>query len=353
MVIQMTTNKENSLTSRVHIKRIMDKKTVDHCGFWLGKPQVETISLLNESLGTNSLEEIKIRFKDDIRWITPHYYKSTYQHPKGYSMRPWKEQNPHGLSGLGPLSNAESVSDLDKVNFPQSNYLNFDECLTTLKKADDVYRLSGFWAPFYHDLCYLFGTEELLIFMITEPALVKAALDKICNFYYEANELFFSAAGDLVDALFIGNDFGTQNGMMFSPDMFREYYLPWIKKFAEQAHRYGHHFVLHSCGDIYDIIADLSDAGVDCLHPLQTTAVGMKLSKLSQNFKDKMTFMGGIDTQNLLLKGSVQDIDNSIKDLFNAFGSRFILGPSHEALLPTINVENVIRMADNNRFYSE
>lgn len=341
------------MSSRDHIKNIIGKKAVDHCGFWLGKPHPETIDLLNGFLGTLSLEEIQEKFKDDIRWVTPQYSKTIYAHPEGLAMRPWKEINPHGLSGQGMLNYDSTIEDLDSIDFPESAYLDFTEILKELEKPHDTYRLSGFWCPFFHDLSYLFGTEELLVFMLTEPEIVKEANERICKFYYEANELFFQAAADKIDALFIGNDFGTQNALMISPELFREFYLPWIKKFAEQAHRYGLQFVVHSCGSIVDIIDDLVEVGVDCLHPMQTSARGMSPESLAERYLGKMTFMGGIDTQDLLLNGTIDDVDREIEKLFSAFDNGFILGPSHEALLPTVNLDNVVRLATHKRSMSD
>ena len=147
------------MTSREHIKKLISGAPVDHSGFWLGKPQPETVAKINAVLGTRSLEEIQQAIHDDVRWITPQYVASTYRHPHGKSMRPWKDANPVGLSGLGLLSNAEDVSALDAIDFPQTRYLDFTECLEQLRALGEVYRLSGFWSPFFHDLCYLFGTE--------------------------------------------------------------------------------------------------------------------------------------------------------------------------------------------------
>jgi uroporphyrinogen decarboxylase len=333
------------MTSREHIKNLIGAVPVDHCGFWLGKPQSETIAKINATLGTHTCEEIQQTIHDDIRWITPQYVASTYRHPEGKSMRPWKVANPHGLSGQGLLSAAEDIAALDTIDFPEARFLDFTECLQQLGALGDVYRLSGFWSPFFHDLSYLFGTEELLVLMLTEPEVVQAATERICTFYYEANELFFPAARGLVDALFIGNDFGTQNGLLMSPAHFREFFLPWIAKFAAQAHRHKLHFILHCCGSIPDIIEDLIAAGVDCLHPLQTRARAMEPECLAPRFNGRITFMGGVDTQNLLQNGTPADVDREIQRLLNAFGTRFILGPSHEALLPDVSVENVLRMA--------
>ncbi|MCF7944524.1 MAG: hypothetical protein K9L24_01660 [Spirochaetia bacterium] len=341
------------MSSRNHIKKLINKEKVDHCGFWLGKPHTETTDMLNKVLKTATLEEIQQVFQDDIRWITPQYVKSTYAHPDGFSMRPWKDKNPHGLSGKGLLSYNSTIKDLDAINFPKVEHIDFTEILEMLNKPEDVYRLSGFWSPFYHDLSYLFGTEELLVFLMTDPEIIKEATDRICSFYYDANDLFFKKASDKIDALFIGNDFGTQNGLIISPNLFRQFFLPWIKRFAEQAHNFGLQFVFHSCGGIADIIDDLINAGVDCLHPMQTTARGMDPETLSSKYSSRITFMGGIDTQDLLLNGTKDDVDREIKRLFNAFGNSFILGPSHEALLPSINVENVIHLAQHNRTADE
>ena len=337
------------ISSRERIKRIIHAKPVDRCGFWLGKPLPETVAKINTVLGTDSLEAIQGKFNDDIRWLTPQYLATTYQHPEGLSMRPWKVANPHGLSADAPLADAECVEDLDAVAFPESKYLDFSEAIAALKDLGEVYRLSGFWSAFFHDLTYLFGTEGMLILMLTEPEVITEALERICGFYLEANEKFFAEAEGLVDALFIGNDFGTQNGLLFSPDHFRKFFLPWIEKFAAQAHRHGIDFILHSCGGIADIIPDLITAGVDCLHPFQVNAQGMDIAGIADKFLGKIVFMGGVDTQDLLVNGSKQDVCRVAAELLEAFGKNFILGPSHEALLANVNVANLVQLAECQR----
>jgi len=336
------------MTPRETIHRLVARKGANRCGFWLGKPHPDTLSMLNKRLGTESLEEIQIVLGDDIRWITPqHHLAATYKHPEGKSMRPWRDANPHGLSGQGLLSDTSTMEDLEKINFPDARHLDFTHTLSLLDAAGDFYRLSGFWSPFFHDLCYLFGTGELLMMLIAEPELVKEALDRICGFYYEANQRFYAAAGDRMDAFFFGNDFGTQQAMMMSPALFREFFLPWIAKFAQQAHDHGYHCILHCCGSIPDIVDDLIGAGVDCLHPMQTIARGMDPGSLASRFGGRVTFMGGVDTQHLLQEGTRADVDNAVKHLLEVFGNNIIIGPSHEALLPGVNIENVVQMADS------
>ena len=292
------------MTPRQHIRELVAGHPVPRCGFWLGKPHPDTVALLNSRLGTSSLEEIQVLLQDDVRWITPQYQRSTYRHPLGKSMRPWRDANPHGLSRQGLLSRATGLQDLEAVEFPEARWLDFSETLDLLDAAGDYYRLSGFWSPFFHDLGYLFGTEELLYLMLENPELVQAATDRICGFYLEANERFFAAAGSRMDALFIGNDFGTQQGLVLSPGLFRQFFLPWIVRFAEQAHRHRYACILHSCGAVGGILGDLVQAGIDCMHPLQTTARGMEPETLGPEFRQSLTFMGGVDRKSTRLNSS-------------------------------------------------
>lgn len=334
------------MTPREHVRAMIAGAPVTHCAFWVGRPPEETQQKLHAVLGTSSLEEIQQRLGDHVRWIGPQHFATTYRHPDGLSMRPWREVNPHGLSGRGMLAETATLDDLARIPFPETRHLDFSDSLAALDACGPYYRLSGFWAPFFHDLCYLFGTEETLLLMLTAPELVHAALDKICLFYYEANELFFRAAGARIDASFIGNDFGTQHGLLFAPALFREFFLPWIERFAAQAHAYGLAFVLHSCGAIGEILEDLIAVGVDCVHPLQTRATGMNPAELARRYGTRIVFMGGVDTQDLLVHGHPDDIAAEVRTLREVFGERIIVGPSHEALLPNINPANVLAMAE-------
>jgi len=298
-----------------------------------------------DRIDKNEHQELSTFFKDDIKWITPQYTLNTYLSPDGKKMRPWKEVNPHGLNG-GPLSKVDDIKDVEEYEgWPDIKYLNFSTCIEEIRNTGDYYLLSGFWSPFYHDLTYLFGSENLLVKMCIQPDVVHSALNKLCNFYLEANELFYAQAGYLIDGFFFGNDFGTQNNLLFSPDQFEEFFLPWIKKFSKQAHDHGYQSILHCCGAINNIIPLLAKSGVDCIHPLQVKARDMQAEKLAK-YKNIISFMGGVDTQDLLPNGSPSEVADAVFNLMAHLGPNLIVGPSHEALLPDIPLENVKAMCD-------
>lgn len=327
------------------IRDLISGKPVERCGLWIGSPKAETVEILNRATGTSGEEALHLYFDDDMRWITPQYVKSTYNHPSGTAMRYWKDANPHAMAG-GLLAEASTIEEVDALMWPEIQYLNFDETHKKLEKAGDIYRLSGFWAPFFHDLTYLFGTEELLIKMLVQPELVHRALEHVCNFYLEANELFYTKSIGLIDALFFGNDFGAQNDLLMAPQQFEEFFLPWIEKFASQAHKYNLQVVLHSCGSIYRIIDHLIETGVDAIHPIQAKAVNMDAAYLAEHFERRIAFIGGIDTQDILPNGSPEEVYHEVIRVKKLLGNNIVLGPSHEVLMPNVPFENVKAMCD-------
>jgi uroporphyrinogen decarboxylase len=167
----------------------------------------------------------------------------------------------------------------------------------------------------------------------------------VCEFYLEANERFFAAARGEVDALFFGNDFGTQQSLLCGPRQFDEFLLPWMIRFIEQGHRHSLQVVLHSCGSIHPVMDRLISAGVDCFHPLQALARDMDAATLARDFKGRVAFMGGIDVQALLTSGTPDQVRAEVRRVKALLGPNLIVSPSHEAVLPNVPPQNVEALA--------
>jgi len=333
------------MNSRELVRDLIAGKPVPRCGFWLGNPHPDTWPGYYQYFGTESEEDVRRRLGDDFRWISPQFFATTYRHPDGQKLfDSLAKKEYHGIAG--PLAKCQTVAEVDAYDWPNVKYLDFSECLTSLENAGDYYRASGFWTPFFHDVMDLFGMEYYLLKMFDVPEVVQAVTDHVCNFYYEANELFFAQAGKLVDGFFFGNDFGTQRDLILSPEFFDRFILPWFRRFTDQGHRHGYQVILHSCGSIYRVIPRLIDSGVDCLHPLQALASNMNAEVLSRDFKGKISFLGGIDTQHLLVHGTPDEVKADVRRVKALLGPRLIVSPSHEALLPNVSPENVVAMSE-------
>ena len=333
------------MTSRERIKAIFAGETTDRCGLWLGNPHEDSLRSYGDYFKVSSEEELRVLLGDDIRWIRPDRIGRYYHDPSGLTTFD-RGFTGHTFGSDGPLAQWEKVKEVEAFPWPEPEYLKFDKSLQKLDDVGEHYRMGGFWTDFFHQVSDLFGMEEYLVKMYTNPDVVHAVTDRVCEFYYAANEQFFKLAGDRMDAFFFGNDFGTQRDLIMGPDQFDEFIMPWYRKFIDQGHRHGKQVILHSCGSIYRVMDRLIGAGVDCIHPIQTKAGNMDADTLAREFKGRVAFMGGVDTQDLLVNGSPEDVMSEVKCLVEILGSRFIVSPSHEKILPDIPPENIKAMAE-------
>lgn len=333
------------MTSRERIRSIIGGAPADRFGLWLGNPHRDSWPALHAYFGTTTEEELRRKLGDDLCWKCPQFFPGVYCDPQGRGMfDAGLNKKQHGQ--VGPLADCEDVGEVAEFPWPDPDYLNFDACLAALRDAGDVYRASGFWTCFYHNVMDLFGMEAYMVKMYTHPEVVQAVTDRVCGFYHEANERFFDAAGDEVDGFFFGNDFGTQLDLICGPAQFDQFIMPWFVRFTEQSHAHGYQALLHSCGAIHKVIDRLISAGVDCLHPLQALAANMDAETLARDFKGRIAFMGGIDTQHLLVHGTQQEVRAEVHRVKRLLGPRLIVSPSHEALLSNVPPANLEAMAE-------
>ena len=157
----------------------------------------------------------------------------------------------------------------------------------------------------------------------------------------KANEIFYESTKGYLDAVLIGNDFGSQTGLMVSPELIREFVFPGTKKLIDQAKSYGLKVMHHSCGSIFPIINDLIELGADIIHPIQALAEDMDAPNLRKHFYKKTAFCGGVDAQYLLVNGNPGDIVKKVNELKEIFPTGLIISPSHEAVLPDIPPANI------------
>jgi len=337
------------MTERDHFKNIINHKS-GKCGFWHGRPHPDSQKNLYSYFNVINDRELGCHLGDCFNWVYPSPADGQFwMHPDGvpmFDVLDGKER--HSLGQAGVFADCEDVSEVERFHWPDIRYCDYTaaekDVNETLANGQAV--LSGNWAPFFHICCDFFGIENYFIKMYTNPAVVEAVTEHVVDFYLRLNAKWFDLIGDRMDAVFFGNDFGSQLDMLISPEMFDIFVMPYFKRITEQAKSYGYKVVLHSCGAIERVIPRLIDAGVDALHPIQAKARGMDAKSLSRKYKDKLVFIGGVDTQDLLPFGSPEQVKDEVRRLKDLFGPNFIVSPSHEALLPNVSPENIQAMAE-------
>jgi uroporphyrinogen decarboxylase len=247
------------------------------------------------------------------------------------------------LNSPGFFEDINDLSMVDKFDWPDpSKYIDREECKRLVKNAPrDRAIMGALWSCQFQDTCAAFGMENAMIQMLAAPEMVKAVTNRIVDFYLKANEIFFEATKGYIDAVLIGDDVGGQTGLIVSCDDLRTFVLPGASLLIDQAHSYGVKVIYHSCGSVFDIIPDLSDIGVDAIHPIQAMANNMEAQKLKDNYGDKVSFVGGVDVQYLLVHGTPDEIRSKVEELKGIFPTGLVISPSHEAILPDIPPANI------------
>ena len=187
---------------------------------------------------------------------------------------------------------------------------------------------------------YLRGMEKVLTDMVTNKDFMNAYLDKLLAWIDEAGTRMVGLG---VDIIWIGDDFGMQEEMLISPQLFREFFKPrYARLFAKwKALNPRVKIAFHSDGNIYPIIGDLIEIGLHILNPVQPKS--MDPAKLKREFGKHLSFWGTIDIQEVLPFGTPQDVAREVKLRVRTVGKGggLIIAPAHN-IQPEVPLENIL-----------
>lgn len=334
-----------------HIERFyrtIERQPVDRPATWIGEPVHSAIPALLKHFGVESFLELKKKVDDDVYHVNVPYQSPTSNHVAAAFDFAKKDGLNHDyeertLTAPGFFEDYEDPEGVNDFDWPDpEKYIDPVKCRQVVEEVpEDAVPMVLAWSAHFQDACAAFGMETALIKMMTEPEMFKAVIDRIMQFYLKANEIFYEATKGKLKAVLIGNDFGSQQGLMLSPALIRELVFPGTKQLIDQAHAYGLKVIHHSCGCIYDIIPDLIELGADAIHPIQALAHNMEAERLARDFGGKASFCGGVDAQNLMVHGTPDQIIAEVKRLAGLFPTGLIISPSHEAILPDTPPANV------------
>jgi uroporphyrinogen decarboxylase len=332
----------------------IERRPVDRPASWLGVPAATALPALMSYFGAADYASLKRKLGDDV-WPVELPYHSEISDAIymafDFSQKGHIENGERTLNSPGFFEDVTDPAAVKDFPWPvASQHISPAECLRAVEAAPDDYaRLGVVWSAHFQDACAAFGMETALMNMLTEPAMFRAVIDRITAFYLEANEIFYRATRGKLDAVLIGNDFGSQTCLMLSRDLIREYVLPGTRELIAQAKRYNLKVIHHSCGAISEIIPDLIEAGADAIHPIQALATGMAAETLAGQFSGQISFCGGVDAQNLLVTGSPAQVAARVRELARLFPTGLIISPSHEAILPDIPPANIAALFETIR----
>lgn len=206
---------------------------------------------------------------------------------------------------------------------------------------------------FVHTSQYLRGFEDWFLDFARDRRLLETLFDAVLDVSLAMCREILEEVGTEADVLLASDDLGLQNGLMVSPEAYRDLIKPRHKRYFQLMHDMSPGKVLfHTCGSVVDILDDLVEIGVDVLHPVQVSAKGMDPVRLKKVWGDRLAFWGAIDTQRVLPRGSVEDVRAEVRQRVEELGrgGGYVVGAVHN-IQPDVSIENVLAMYREAREY--
>lgn len=131
----------------------------------------------------------------------------------------------------------------------------------------------------FNQASFLRGFDDFLMDLHCDRQLAEQTLDIVFEF---ENRLIARLRDFSIDAVVFADDWGTQQGLIVSPELWRAVFRPRYAAQFQELHRMGKKVWLHTCGDVYSIIGELIDIGVDVLELLQPDLLGVERLGMSE-----------------------------------------------------------------------
>ncbi len=214
------------------------------------------------------------------------------------------------------------------------------ECERLLAAREDRFCFAGIGFSLFERLWSYTGMEDALVYMIAEPAFTHALLDRILDFNLRVIDILNDYP---FDAVYFGDDWGQQRGMIMGPALWREFLKPRLAEMYRRAKKNGKFVIQHSCGDIEAVFPDLIEIGLDCYQTVQPEIYD--LPSIKRKYGDRLAFWGAISTQKDLPVRTPDELREIIRRTAEIMrpGGGYILAPTH-AVPQDVPPENVEAM---------
>ncbi len=375
-----------SMTSRERVLAVLNHEVPDRVPIILGVSNATGVKMtpykgLKEVLGISAPddylydwpelgsakidEETMRRLHSDVRGVLDRFPKKVYKRnrkrePHSPCIDDWGtgqiEIEPGvWFPGYHPLADATTVEQLENYQgWPDmddpSRFIHVADEAKKLAEENEYAIMATPWLMFPFERAFAMqGMDKFLLNMAMYPDFAEALLRKNLSLCKQLMENFLTEIGDNIDIIKIGDDLGAQNRLMISPKMYRKLLKPihaelirHIKKFTKAK------IFFHTDGDVFDLIDDFIEIGVDILNPIQTSAGKMaNLEELKERYGKDLIFCGAVDTQHVLPHGTPKEVRQEMRRVINILGNDggYMVASVH-TIMHEVPPENILAMVD-------
>jgi uroporphyrinogen decarboxylase len=299
------------MKSRQRVLASLAHQKPDRCPCnYLGTPEAD--GKLKHYFKTNDMDVVLHHLGVDLRVIdVPYIGPPLRTWPDGRFETYWGHIRKPVINQAGtynesvgfPYAAFKTIEDVKKIHWPIADYFDYSGIPAAIKKYRDYAIVFG--ATNYLDLikgtAYGRGVEQAMVDIAAEDPVGLACMEMRFECCFKRAERALQTAGQgNIDIFWIGEDLGTQNGLVISPKTFRKLFFDKLRQMCDLGHRYGAKVMMHSCGSTRKLWPVLIEAGVDIYDTIQPEAVNMDPASLNNEFGDRICFHGTISTQKTL-----------------------------------------------------
>jgi len=267
----------------------------------------------------------------------------------------------HGaiMGGMaGPIQSREDFdnypwADIPKI-FWQTYTPHFEAIRKTLPPGMKAYGGCGY--GIFEASQDLVGYENLCLMQCLDPELFADIFIKIGGLWETLWQRVIEKYSDLFVFFRMGDDLGHKTSTMLDPDIIRQHIFPQYKRVIDLVHRSGKKFLLHSCGNIFPLMEDILNLGIDAKHSNEDQIASF--SVWIEKYTNRIGLFGGFDLNLLVLEKpetiyqTVLDQGSTYRRTANGYG----LGSGNsipeyipvDGFLAMIDAANEIRRKERN-----
>ncbi len=373
----MTADRRETLTSRERVRRSVARLPVDRTPIDLGMHYSTGISAfaywnLREHLGL-PVSEVEVvdpgqflarvepdvleRFHVDCICFHPGYPNTAIWNPRGeYRFRVPRRMLPQRQEDGSWLVRGEGAN----MTMPDGGFFfdgggvnpwdgDEDFLDAAARSAERICKETDLYTVYIGFGAYFSDNPDWLCNFMLEPEEADAA-----NLRWLENDLktcarIIDKMGKYVQGICINSDLGTQTAPFIRPSIHAERIAPLIKRLTDFIHQNSDCQVfMHSCGAMEPFLPALIWAGVDAINPVQVSCANMEPTALKAKYgKDICFWGGGCDTQNVLWRGTPDEVRANVRTLMSALAphSGMVFNQVHN-IMGNVPPENIVAMYD-------
>jgi len=292
---------------------------------WACRLTLQCAERLKEYLAGQDLDLFMDSHLVRVAAVTGQYLKSNPMHYRDVYGVLWDRSIDRDIGVVidYPLKRPE---DLDRYDWPDASRDDwYNDIPEQLAAGPDRLWMFAVNLSLFERAWTMRGMESLLMDMLERPEWVERLLAKIT----EHNLVQIRRALSLgVDAIWFGDDYGMQSGLIMGLKHWRHFLKPCLARMFAPVREAGKYVFLHSCGNVTELFDDLAEIGLNCFNPFQPEA--MDIVALKKAYHGRLSFYGGLSIQRTLPFGSSEDVQCETRQLL-AMGREggFIFAPSH------------------------